>query len=399
MVSESGDAHSTIDNDTAAADAHPVDFERRVYCLIGLPIDAVSRRETIDAIGHAVRTRRPLFFSTPNLNFLVSSRTDAAFRDSILHSDLAVADGMPLLWLARLLDIPIVERVAGSDVFEALLRGEGGPLSVYFFGGPPGVAQRACDAVSGRATSMRCAGWSSPGFGTIEELSTPADLEPIVHARPDFLVVSLGGRKGQAWIEHNRRRLAVPVISHLGAVVNFVAGTIVRAPVAFQKTGLEWLWRIKEEPTLWKRYLNDGIGLMRLLVGHALPLALDAARHKRSGPHKPATLRFDPATSTLCPDGMWRQTSLAPLRTALREVTRQDGSVILDLRGLLGIDSAVLGLLLLLHGHQSNRGLALTVYGPPKRVARTMVRHGAGYLLEGLPAVDTPSSTARSGDS
>lgn len=392
MDIESGLTPLTIHSADQALATRPTDFERRVYCVLGLPVDAVDRGDALSAIRDAVRSRRPLYLSTPNLNFLIGSRTDVAFRDTVLHSDLVIADGMPLLWIARLLRIPIRERVAGSDVFEALQHDEAGPLSAYFFGGPPGVAQQACEAVNRRGGAMRCVGWASPGFGGIEDISRPEDLEPIVAARPDFIVVALGGKKGQAWIEHNRRVLRAPVIAHLGAVINFVAGTVVRAPLIFQKTGLEWLWRIKEEPALWKRYLHDGVGFLRLVFGHVIPLMLQATRDKGVPARAPATLRIDVATATLYLDGAWRDASLAPLRDALRILAEQETSVTLDLRTLLAVDSAVLGLLLLLHGHQSGRGFAMTVHGPTRRVVRAFVRHGADFLLAGLSAAPRTSA-------
>ena len=83
-------------------------------------------------------------------------------------------------------------------------------------------------------------------------------------ARPDFLVVSLGAAKGQAWIMRNLHRLDVPLVSHLGAVVNFVAGEVRRAPRWMQRSGLEWAWRVKEEPALLRRYAGDALRLLPL---------------------------------------------------------------------------------------------------------------------------------------
>ena len=86
-------------------------MSRNVFCLLGLPIDIVTMRETVDAVRVAVRARRRLFISTPNLNFLIGCQTDDAFRRSVIESDLSVADGMPLVWMSRMLGIPLAERV------------------------------------------------------------------------------------------------------------------------------------------------------------------------------------------------------------------------------------------------------------------------------------------------
>lgn len=240
--------------------------------LASLPFHAIDVATTVHRLCVAMRDRQRLFLSTPNLNFLMTAQRDAAFRASVLHSDLSVADGMPILWLARRQGTPLPERVAGASLFEALRQGDGQavlgrPIKVFFFGGPPGVAQRACEVLNAehaQGGSMQGVGALCPGFGAVQEMSTPEVLAAINASDADFLVVALGAQKGQAWILHNLPHLQVPVVSHLGAVVNFVAGTVRRAPSAWQRWGLEWLWRIKEEPGLFKRYWADGWGFLRL---------------------------------------------------------------------------------------------------------------------------------------
>lgn len=240
--------------------------------IAGLPFHCVTTAEAVDRLCVAMRDRQRLFLSTPNLNFLMTAQRDAAFRQSVLQSDLSVADGMPILWLARRQGTPLPERVAGASLFEALRRGDGQavlgrPVKVFFFGGPPGVAERACQVLNAEYAQggrMQGVGALCPGFGGVDDMSTPDVLDTINASGADFLVVALGAQKGQAWIVHNLARLQVPVVSHLGAVVNFVAGTVRRAPPAWQRWGLEWLWRIKEEPGLFKRYWRDGWGLWRL---------------------------------------------------------------------------------------------------------------------------------------
>ena len=118
---------------------------------------------------------------------------------------------------------------------------------------------------------MVCVGFESPGYGSIVEMSSKSAIAKINASGADFLVVALGAAKGQAWIEHNLEALNVPVVSHLGAVINFVAGGVKRAPLWMQKSGLEWAWRIREEPELWRRYWFDGLGLVKLLIRSVAP--------------------------------------------------------------------------------------------------------------------------------
>jgi N-acetylglucosaminyldiphosphoundecaprenol N-acetyl-beta-D-mannosaminyltransferase len=245
---------------------------RNLHWIMGLPFDAISLHEAVDVVRNAAKQRTSLFISTPNLNFLIASQDDAAFRDSVINSDLSLADGMPIVWLAKLLKVPIKERVAGASLFEALRYNSLQPgeprMRVFFFGGPDGVAERACQAINQDSTSMECVGYHSPGFGSLDQMSTTETLQRINITNADFVVVSLGAKKGQAWIERNRTQLHTPIICHLGAVVNFVAGNIRRAPTWMQRTGLEWLWRIKEEPELWRRYFRDGFRLVHLIAKH-----------------------------------------------------------------------------------------------------------------------------------
>src|SRR5262249_32434527 len=146
-----------------------------------------------------------------------------------------------------------------------------------------GAARTAAEALNSARAGLRCAGYEAPGFGSIAEMSAPSSIARINASGADFVVVALGARKGQAWIEHNRSRLEAPVVSHLGAVLNFAAGRVRRAPRWMQRTGLEWLWRIREERALWRRYLSDALAAARLVFTRVLPLAWEMRRARWRG--------------------------------------------------------------------------------------------------------------------
>jgi len=243
-----------------------VDLQRNVFCLLGLPFDQLDIQSAIQRIREAATQRIPCIIATPNLNFIIGCIEDGEFRDAVLRTDICIVDGMPPMWLMRLLRMPIYERVAGSSLFEVLRNDASERVSVYFFGGESGVAESACRKLNSESSGMRCVGFESPGFGSVEAMSSDETIAKINTSGADFLVVALGAKKGHAWIERNRKRISVPVVSHLGAVLNFVAGTVTRAPRWMQNCGLEWLWRIKEEPVLWRRYVHDGRALLSLFV-------------------------------------------------------------------------------------------------------------------------------------
>jgi N-acetylglucosaminyldiphosphoundecaprenol N-acetyl-beta-D-mannosaminyltransferase len=336
--------------------AMPPDFNREVHCLLGLPFDDVNMVGAEQRIRHAAANRSPCFLSTPNLNFLIAAQSDVAFRNSVINSDLSIADGMPLVWIARLLGIPIRVRVAGSALFDTLRNEFGKPLSIFFFGGPDGAAEAACRRLNSEERGLTCAGFDSPGFGSIDEMSNEAIIQRINASNADFLVVSLGAKKGQAWIERNRRQISVPVISHLGAVVNFVAGTVKRAPAWMQNIGLEWLWRIKEDPLLWRRYLWDGLALLKLLAGRVLPYAWYLLHYKPDASQLAAAAietTKDEDNYIIHLRGAWTLRNIAPLRESFANAAAAEKNIRLDMSGVNYVDSAFLGLVMLLHGYQT----------------------------------------------
>ena len=239
---------------------------RQTVNLLGIDFDVIGLDETVARVRRAAALRQSLFLSTANVNFAVLASQDAAFRRSLDTSDLCVPDGAPIVWLARLMGLPLRQRVAGADIFEALRYGAGDRLRIFFFGGPPGIASRAAEVINSEGRGMVCVGFESPGYGDVDSMSSPETIERINAARADFVVVSLGAQKGQAWIVRNRERLSAPVVSHLGAVVNFVAGEVLRAPQWMQRGGMEWAWRIWQEPALARRYAKDGLVLLTLVV-------------------------------------------------------------------------------------------------------------------------------------
>ncbi|MBB4658045.1 WecB/TagA/CpsF family glycosyltransferase [Parvularcula dongshanensis] len=255
-------------------------FDRDVIALFGLPFDLGGIEAAAARVTAAVAAQERLFLSTVNLDWLVQARRDADFRASALASDWVTMDGVPVVELARLAGVEGPEKVAGSDLFDRL---KSERLGVFFFGGRTGAAEAAAAALNAAGGPMHAVGWQDPGHGDVASMSTEAHLSPIRAAAPDLLVVSLGARKGQAWLMTNAGELAVPVVSHLGAVVDFTAGTVSRAPRFMQVGGFEWAWRIGQDPALWRRYKDDfgalpalvrGAVTLRRLVGK---LAADAA--------------------------------------------------------------------------------------------------------------------------
>lgn len=344
------------------------DFDRDVWCLMGLAVDAADINRAIAEIDEAVRTRRQLSFVTPNVNFLARASKDAGARNDILNADLSLADGAPLVAMAKMLGVPVPSRVAGSDLFEALRRRPayaGRRLKVFFFGGRPGAAEAACEALHRENGGVEAAGWHNPGFGDVESMSSDEVIEKINASGADFVMVALGAAKGQAWIEYNKDRLTAPVTAHLGAVVDFTAGGVARAPQWVQRSGFEWLWRIKEEPSLWRRYFDDGLALAGLVISGFLP---QAGKAKKVSGEAGAEIVNLPGETVVRLSGELCHGGLAPVREAFRAAAARGLPARLDLSEAKAVDRAFLGQALMLEKHLARTGAAISLSGANNRI-------------------------------
>ncbi|MFZ2736733.1 MAG: WecB/TagA/CpsF family glycosyltransferase [Burkholderiaceae bacterium] len=363
------------------------DLNRPVLCLLGLPIDRVTMDQALILVREAVQSRKQLFLSTPNLNFLIGSQSNPAFRQSVLDSDLSLADGMPLVHLSRWLGVPLPERVTGSGLFERLrhdpVPAGHAPLKVFFFGGPPGAAAAACANLQQGSSGLLGVGYQTPGFGSVEDMSQPEYIDQINASGADFLVVALGGVKGQAWIQHNLKQLKIPVISHLGAVVNFAAGTVHRAPRWVQSMGLEWLWRIKEEPSLWRRYWYDGLAFCRLFVVRLLPYGvyLFIQRHTSRSERVKPSVTSDGLGCKIRLEGVIGDPVPCDVRLALLQVQAASGPLELDLSRLRHFGPSFAALLLLLDQSLATQQRGLQFQGLTPQLKRLFRWNGLDALL------------------
>lgn len=349
------------------------DFDRDVWCLMGLAVDAADITRAMAEIDDAVRVGRRLSFVTPNVNFLVRAAADEAARREILNADLSLADGAPLVAMAKLLGVPLPSRVAGSDLFDALRRrpGFGRRIKVFFFGGRDGAAQAAFEAVNRERGGVEAVGWLNPGFGDVESMSADAVIDEINAAGADFVVVALGAGKGQAWIDRNRDRLTAPVTAHLGAVVDFAAGGIARAPVWVRRLGMEWVWRIKEEPSLWRRYYRDGIGLLGLAATGLVPQLGRGRSGQTAAPG--ADVETAAAETVIRLTGDLGHRNLAPVRDAFRAAAARGKPVRLDFSAVGRIDRAFLGQVLMLEKQLARRNAEIRIAGAGRTI-RALLR-------------------------
>lgn len=231
--------------------------------LLGIEIDNVTFQEAVEALLDRLLPGggRGHYVVTPNVAQIVRLQKDKGLRRIYQNADLVIADGMPVIWLSRLLGTPLKERVTGSDLLpklcaEAAQRG----LRVFFLGARPGVGERAAAQLKREHPQLQVVGVYAPPFGFEHDPQENARIRKLIRQRrPDLLFVALGFPKQERWIAQHAKACRVPLSLGVGAALDFVAGTRKRAPRWMQAWGLEWLFRTLQEPCrLGRRYLVVG---------------------------------------------------------------------------------------------------------------------------------------------
>jgi N-acetylglucosaminyldiphosphoundecaprenol N-acetyl-beta-D-mannosaminyltransferase len=239
--------------------------------LFGTLIDRIDRDTASARIGRFLEAGVPHQIVTVNLDFLYLSEQDPEFRATINEADLAVPDGMPLVWLSRIIGTPLASRITGVElVHESCRLAARAGVGAFFLGGTPEVAAsaaaRARDLHPGLVVHQY-----APPFGPISSDEDERIIDKILQARPGFLFVALGAPRQDLWIRAHRERLGVPVSMGVGCVLDLLAGATSRAPTWMQSAGLEWIYRLMREPRrLWRRYLVNDLPMFGRLVVMAL---------------------------------------------------------------------------------------------------------------------------------
>ncbi len=248
--------------------------ERSRVDLMGMQVDPFREAELVEHLFAKQDESTPgATVLTANLDILRIFATDDRAREVYQQSDLCVADGMPLVWAARLAGTPIPERVAGSTLSQHLIEGcwrRG--WSLYFLGGAPGTAERAAAALAKRYDGIEITADSGARFSNPP---TKGELDPVVEVlqarAPGVVLVGLGSPKQEAVIAALRQRGCRAVMVGVGGTFGFLAGDVPRAPRLLQSLGLEWLHRLAQEPhRLAERYLCHDLPFFFTLMGHAM---------------------------------------------------------------------------------------------------------------------------------
>jgi len=235
--------------------------------VLGLPLDSLTADGAIEAIEGLILSEGTHQIATANLDFWLNSLSDRHLHRIIAGCSLVLPDGMPLVWVSKLLGCPLAERVTGVDLVPRLaeLSARKG-YGIYLLGGKADVAERAGKFLQNKFPGTRIVGSYAPSEEEVEQLDQSKLLERIHAAKPDILLVALGNPKQEKWIWMHRKRLGVPVAMGVGGSFEILVGDMRRAPGWIQRSGLEWAMRFLQEPgRLGPRYLRDFLGLFRNL--------------------------------------------------------------------------------------------------------------------------------------
>jgi N-acetylglucosaminyldiphosphoundecaprenol N-acetyl-beta-D-mannosaminyltransferase len=241
---------------------------RQTQQLLGLPIDVISFEDAKNRVLEWAHARQSRYVVFANVHVLVTATQEPKFGSILTKADMVAPDGAPLAWMIRQLSSPRQRRVCGPDMAWSLLGCcEQESLPVYFYGSSPQTLALLKARLASSFPALQVAGFESPPFrpSTVQE-----DMETVHRINASgagLLFVGLGCPKQEQWM-HAHRGSIHAVMLGVGAAFDFHAGTVDRAPVWMQKSGLEWLHRLYSEPTrLWKRYLmTNAVFVTRALV-------------------------------------------------------------------------------------------------------------------------------------
>lgn len=236
--------------------------------IAGMLIDNVTMDEAIARIEEMIQRREPSYVVTPNADHVVRFQDDAAFRQAYHEASLVLADGMSVVWGAKLLSTPLKEKVSGSDLFPqfAPVAAQKG-YRLFFLGGRPGAAERSAEVLADRCPGLQVVGVCCPPMGfERDETENRNVIQMIRQSDADVLFVGLGSPKQELWIHKHHQQYRTPVSVGIGGTFEFISGIVRRAPRLMRKTGLEWFWRLMAEPRrMYRRYLIEDPAFLRLL--------------------------------------------------------------------------------------------------------------------------------------
>lgn len=220
--------------------------------ILGVPFDDVSMVDAVETAIKWIEQRKGCYVVTPNPEIVMMARENDELKETIENAAYVLPDGIGIIYGAKILGNPLKERVPGIDfasgVMEKLANRNG---SVYLLGAKPGVAEKAGENLQRFFPGLIIAG-AHDGYFQDDALI----VEDINRLKPDLLLVCLGFPKQEFWMRDHANSLDVGLMAGLGGSLDVFAGVVQRAPVMWQRLGLEWLYRLLKEPSRLRRMMK-----------------------------------------------------------------------------------------------------------------------------------------------
>ncbi|MGI8756229.1 MAG: WecB/TagA/CpsF family glycosyltransferase [Acidimicrobiales bacterium] len=248
--------------------------------VLGCRIDRLDMAGTIARCLTAVQTRSFASQMSVNVAKLVTLRDDPQLRQAVDGSDIVSADGLGIVWASRLLGDPLPERVAGIDLMHGLMaEAEQRGYSVYILGARSEVLEQAVNRLRDEYPSLRFAGWRDGYFADDEE---PGVAQTIHDSHADLLFIAMSSPRKEYFLSRQGASMGVPFVMGVGGAIDVVSGITRRAPKRWQKLGLEWLFRLLQEPRrMLRRYATTNARFLLVLSRELLRSRLRGARSPR----------------------------------------------------------------------------------------------------------------------
>mgnify|MGYP001563192479 FL=1 len=222
--------------------------------LFGIPVHAVTMTRALDIIDGTIARRERMQIGVINAAKVVNMRRNPALGEDVMSSDLILADGIAVVWASRLLRRPLPERVTGIDLMMGMLkRGNEQRYRVYCLGASEEVSSRVAERIAVDYPNVVLAGRH---HGYFSEAESAGIAEDIAKARPDILLVAITSPRKEQFLARWSEHIGAPICHGVGGSFDVLAGKVQRASESWQRLGLEWLYRLKQEPgRMWRRYL------------------------------------------------------------------------------------------------------------------------------------------------
>lgn len=238
---------TTIHSEVASPNAIP---KVRIY---GVPISKMSMDQTVAYLTNVIEQRQPHQVITANPIMVMAAQDDPAYLSMMQRAELIVPDGTGVVWAAKYVGEPVVERVPGYDLIHELMKvGESKSWKVYLLGASNEVIQAAAEKLRTVYPGIKLVGVRDGYFKDEHDAEV---IQDIVDAAPDLLFVGRSAANQEPWIGKYKQQIGVPVMMGVGGSFDVLSGKLKRAPVLFQKLRLEWFYRLMQEPWRYKRML------------------------------------------------------------------------------------------------------------------------------------------------